>query len=105
MATVYRKILSFYQKIISPLFSPSCRYYPSCSEYAKWQFDTNSAPKAFVSSAIRIMRCNKLFDGGIDYPQINYKPPKLLDRNSQNIKIKYWFVKNSGSFAVIKSLK
>jgi len=28
------KIIRFYQKKISPLFPPRCRYYPTCSQYA-----------------------------------------------------------------------
>ncbi|HOI83489.1 MAG TPA: membrane protein insertion efficiency factor YidD, partial [Campylobacterales bacterium] len=28
----------FYQKFLSPITVGSCRYYPSCSEYAIWQF-------------------------------------------------------------------
>ncbi|EJL6092405.1 membrane protein insertion efficiency factor YidD, partial [Campylobacter coli] len=32
------KTLHFYQKFLSPLKPPVCRYYPTCSEYAFWQF-------------------------------------------------------------------
>ena len=99
------RLLAFYQRFISPLFFPSCRYYPSCSEYAKWQFETNSAPKAFLATALRILRCNKLFDGGIDYPTINFTPPSKLAKTEQNKKIKYWIVKTKKGFAVIRTLK
>ena len=28
------KMIRFYQRKISPLFPPRCRYYPTCSQYA-----------------------------------------------------------------------
>jgi putative membrane protein insertion efficiency factor len=101
----YRLLLNFYQKFISPIFGPSCRYYPSCSEYAKWQFDLNPAPLAFLMSFFRICRCNKLFIGGIDYPTINFTPPKLLQISNSNIKIKYWIVRQKILFVAVKTLK
>jgi len=46
-----------------------------------------------VNSTLRILRCNQLFDGGIDYPIVEYKIPKLLSLcNGFDIKVKYWFV-------------
>lgn len=107
MSSRYKKLylapLSAYQ-YISRLLPASCRYYPTCSEYAKWQFEVNRADKAFIQSALRILRCNQLFAGGIDYPIIKYTPPKLLSL-SQNMKnIKYWFIpKKKGYFYLIKS--
>ena len=61
-------LLSIYQKFLSVLGFGSCRYYPTCSEYAKWQFQKNRLDKAFVHTILRILKCNQLFDGGIDYP-------------------------------------
>ncbi len=104
-SNIYQSLLGFYQKFISPVFGPSCRYYPSCSEYAKWQFDTNKPHLAFWHSAIRILRCNKLFDGGIDYPKIKFQPPKLMAKNPKNIEIKYWIVSSNGGFEAIKAFK
>ena len=109
MISRYKKLylapLSAYQ-YISRLLPASCRYYPTCSEYAKWQFEINRADKAFIQSGLRILRCNQLFAGGIDYPIIKYTPPKLLSL-SQNIEdIKYWFVpQKEGYFYIIKDFK
>jgi len=98
----YLAPLNAYQ-YISALLPGSCRYYPTCSEYAKWHFELNRPDKALLQSTLRILRCNQLFDGGIDYPLISYKKPKLLCLN-QNIKyIKYWFFpKEKNIFYVIK---
>ncbi len=82
---------------ISKMFPASCRYYPSCSEYAKWQFEFNPPHKAFAASSLRILRCNQLFEGGIDYPLVDFKPPKhfnILKFNAfcGKIDIIYWLV-------------
>ena len=98
----YLTPLSAYQ-YISRLLPANCRYYPTCSEYAKWQFELNRADKAFVQSGLRILRCNQLFEGGIDYPVITYTPPKLLCLAKKRPKITYWFVpKEKYNFYVIK---
>lgn len=102
---VYDSILKFYQKFISPLFGPSCRYYPSCSEYARWQFDTNRPHLAFWNTILRIMRCNKLFDGGIDYPTVKFQAPHILTKNQKKLVVKYWIVKVDKRFKAIKILK
>ena len=87
---------------LSKMLPANCRYYPTCSEYAKWQFEFNRADKALAQTTLRILRCNQLFAGGIDYPVIKYKIPKQLQL-SQNIKIKYWLVpKNNDLFYLLK---
>lgn len=88
-----RNLIRFYQKFISPLKPNSCRYYPSCSEYALWQFENNSFLKAFNASFLRILRCNQLFKGGFDYPLIkrDFNFVKF-DPSKRNLKLKFWFV-------------
>ncbi|OQX49560.1 MAG: membrane protein insertion efficiency factor YidD [Epsilonproteobacteria bacterium 4484_20] len=75
----------------------NCRYYPTCSEYAKWQFEFNAPHKALTASTLRILRCNQLFDGGIDYPVVIFRPPgckalRKLNTFCGKMKIIYWFV-------------
>jgi len=82
---------------ISKMLPASCRYYPTCSEYATWQFEFNAPHKAFAQSSLRILRCNQLFPGGIDYPIVELKPPKpeallKLNRFCGKIDITYWLV-------------
>ena len=82
---------------ISKMLPANCRYYPTCSEYAKWQFEFNVPHKAFFASSGRILRCNQLFQGGIDYPLVQYIPQKHTSIESFNphcgkINIKYWLV-------------
>ena len=85
---------------ISKMLPASCRYYPTCSEYAKWQFEFNAPYKAFAQSSLRILRCNQFFEGGIDYPVVDFKPTKstaLLRLNPfcGKINVIYWLVPKS----------
>lgn len=56
--------------------APCCRFYPSCSSYALLQFKNNNFFRAFFSSVYRILRCNPVSQGGLDYPFI-YKDIKI----------------------------
>jgi putative membrane protein insertion efficiency factor len=88
---------------ISKMLPASCRYYPTCSEYAKWQFDCNRTDKALAQTTLRILRCNQLFEGGIDYPVVKYTAPQLLNLHQSKLKVKYWIVpKKKDLFYVIK---
>ena len=90
--TFLLKLMWFYQKFITLIGFGSCRYYPSCSEYARLNFVNNSLSSAFYHSSTRILRCNQLFEGGIEYPLLD----KLLVK-PKNLKIetiKYWLVPN-----------
>ena len=85
---------------ISKMLPANCRYYPTCSEYAKWQFEFNVPHKALAASSLRILRCNQFFKGGIDYPLVEMHPQKpscLLTFNTEygKIDILYWFVPKS----------
>ncbi|NLK66719.1 MAG: membrane protein insertion efficiency factor YidD [Campylobacteraceae bacterium] len=105
MKRVFISSFKFYQKFISPLFPSSCRYYPSCSEYAIWQFRANSLPRAILFTTLRILRCNQLFKGGIDYPIVK-KDFSTAKFGSKNLNIIFWFVPLSkGKYYMIKSLK
>ncbi len=82
---------------ISKMLPANCRYYPTCSEYASWQFEFNAPHKALAASTLRILRCNQLFDGGIDYPVVTFNPPKppsslKLNDFCGKMKVIYWFV-------------
>ena len=91
---------------ISKMFPASCRYYPSCSEYASWHFQFNAPHKALLASSLRILRCNQFFAGGIDYPRVTYTPPKLVNiKIYTNISIEYWIVPEKSHFVIIKQFK
>ncbi len=75
-------ILKFYQKFLTILSFGSCRYHPTCSEYAKWQFETNNILFAFYHSFIRILKCNQLFEGGFDYPKVKHNFTNIVYKSN-----------------------
>ena len=62
------KFLKIYQKIISPLYPASCRYYPSCSNYAILAVEKYGVFKGLIKAIWRVLRCNPFSKGGVDYP-------------------------------------
>ncbi|HBY58027.1 MAG TPA: membrane protein insertion efficiency factor YidD [Candidatus Atribacteria bacterium] len=59
-------LIILYQKYISPLKPPTCRFYPSCSEYAIQAFKEYSLLKGLKLSIMRILRCHPFNPGGYD---------------------------------------
>ena len=66
MKKILLRLISFYQKHLSKLKGPCCRYYPTCSSYAKAAIERFGAAKGSYLMIKRILRCNPLFKGGID---------------------------------------
>jgi len=56
-----------YQKFISPLTPPSCRYYPTCSNYMIQAVTVHGFFKGAVMGIARILRCHPFVHGGLDY--------------------------------------
>jgi putative membrane protein insertion efficiency factor len=59
-------LIRIYQRTISPLLGPVCRYYPSCSQYGYEAMSVHGALKGTILTAWRILRCNPWSAGGID---------------------------------------
>lgn len=92
MNRIVLALIKFYQKYLTILSYGSCRFHPTCSSYAKTQFENNNFFKAIYFSTLRIVKCNPLCDGGFDYPRINCPTNYKINQNFKQIKIKYWFV-------------
>lgn len=60
-------IIKFYRNYLSYLKLPSCRYYPSCSEYAISCLKKYHFFKAALCIVWRILRCNPFSKGGFDF--------------------------------------
>jgi len=57
----------FYRRFLSPLKrTPSCRYLPTCSEYAIEAVEKRGVVRGMFLAAWRLLRCNPLFRGGYD---------------------------------------
>lgn len=60
------KTIRFYRSYISPLKQPSCRFYPTCSQYALEAVEKYGAYKGFIMAINRISRCHPFNKGGYD---------------------------------------
>jgi hypothetical protein len=98
--------IAFYQKYISILLPKSCRYYPTCSQYAIWEFQTNTFFSALFATFVRILKCNQLFKGGINYPIIRKKfNSYFIFQKSDTKNVNFWFIPCQNSkFYVVKVL-
>ncbi|HXA07406.1 MAG TPA: membrane protein insertion efficiency factor YidD [Bryobacteraceae bacterium] len=59
-------LLRVYKRWISPSFPPSCRYVPTCSEYAMEAVEHYGALRGGVMAAWRVARCHPFAKGGLD---------------------------------------
>ncbi|MBW2489534.1 MAG: membrane protein insertion efficiency factor YidD [Deltaproteobacteria bacterium] len=55
-----------YQFILSPMLTPACRFYPTCSEYAYQSILRYGLLKGFLIALKRILKCHPYHPGGID---------------------------------------
>ncbi|MDP8974456.1 MAG: membrane protein insertion efficiency factor YidD [Actinomycetota bacterium] len=58
--------IKLYRRFISPILPPSCRYWPTCSQYTLQAIQKHGVLKGGVMGAWRILRCNPWSKGGID---------------------------------------
>ena len=63
--------IRLYQRIISPLLPPRCRYTPSCSQYAVEALRKHGPLKGLWLAVYRIVRCNPF--GGFGYDPVPEK--------------------------------
>lgn len=75
-------LLRGYQYLISPMLGQNCRFYPSCSEYAKQAIQEYGAAKGCLMAGKRLCKCHPWHEGGVDLV-----PPKNAvkdDTSSEN---------------------
>ncbi|MBX3615822.1 membrane protein insertion efficiency factor YidD [Nitrosomonas sp.] len=59
-------LIKFYQYCISPFFAPSCRFSPTCSQYACDAYKKYGFIRGTGLSVWRILRCNPWNKGGYE---------------------------------------
>jgi uncharacterized protein len=59
-------LINFYRKFISPLKPPTCRFYPTCSQYSKEAIEKYGVFKGLYMSVRRILKCHPFHPGGYD---------------------------------------
>ncbi|HBZ12064.1 MAG TPA: membrane protein insertion efficiency factor YidD [Bacillus bacterium] len=66
MKQIFILIIRFYQKFISPLKPPTCRFYPTCSNYGLEAIQRFGAVHGGWLTLKRIIKCHPFHPGGID---------------------------------------
>ncbi|OGM98338.1 MAG: membrane protein insertion efficiency factor YidD [Candidatus Yanofskybacteria bacterium RIFCSPLOWO2_01_FULL_41_34] len=74
MTTKIIKLIKLYKKTISPIwtsspfgfFYSSCRFYPTCSDYAVDAVSKYGVVRGTFKAVCRVLRCNPLAKAGID---------------------------------------
>ncbi|MEG6565624.1 membrane protein insertion efficiency factor YidD [Thermoanaerobacterium saccharolyticum] len=66
MKYIFIYLIKFYQKFISPMKPKSCRFYPTCSQYAVDAIMKYGILKGGMMALWRILRCNPFNPGGYD---------------------------------------
>jgi putative membrane protein insertion efficiency factor len=64
--TLVAKMIRGYQVLVSPLLPPSCRFTPSCSQYALEAVTRHGALRGSWLAACRLARCHPFHPGGFD---------------------------------------
>ncbi|WP_026054957.1 membrane protein insertion efficiency factor YidD [Rickettsia sibirica] len=80
MTRILLLLLGFYQYFISPLLGNNCRFYPTCSEYAKEAISMHGSIKGLWFTFKRIIKCQPFCEGGYDTVPISIKNSKPLNK-------------------------
>jgi uncharacterized protein len=64
--TVLLSLLRGYKRVLSPMFLPSCRYVPTCSDYAAEAVEKHGAVRGSALAIWRLLRCHPFVRGGFD---------------------------------------
>ncbi|CBW76408.1 Hypothetical cytosolic protein [Mycetohabitans rhizoxinica HKI 454] len=75
MQTVLIALLRFYKLAVSPYLGDRCRFYPSCSDYAREAVQYHGAAHGTYLAVKRLCRCHPFSAGGVDPV-----PPVRADR-------------------------
>lgn len=66
MKAMVLALLRGYRWLLSPLLPASCRYTPTCSDYAMEAVERYGALRGGMKAAVRVLRCHPLARGGFD---------------------------------------
>jgi putative membrane protein insertion efficiency factor len=64
--TVLLRLLDIYQWALSPLLPRSCRFYPTCSAYAREAVMVHGAGRGSLLALKRLLKCHPFHPGGVD---------------------------------------
>lgn len=67
LALPLRLLVWLYQRLLSPVLPPACRYYPSCSRYAAEALALRGPAVGTFLAIRRLLRCHPWSQGGFDF--------------------------------------
>ena len=76
--------LRLFQLCISPLYSPCCRFFPSCSQYAVEAITKFGLIRGAWLTLSRLARCHPLAHGGVDLVPEEFEPFPWRNRENPN---------------------
>jgi putative membrane protein insertion efficiency factor len=66
MKTLLLALIRGYQYLLRPLLGANCRFYPSCSDYAREAIEKHGALRGSWLALRRVLRCHPYHPGGYD---------------------------------------
>ena len=66
IAAILLRLIAAYRFLLSPWIGNSCRYWPTCSEYAREAIEQHGAARGSYLAARRLLRCHPYGRGGVD---------------------------------------
>ena len=66
MGRFFIRLISIYQRLISPLVGPCCRFHPTCSEYVKEALESHGLVMGIWLTIKRLSKCHPLGGSGFD---------------------------------------
>ena len=66
VVAVLRRLIRAYQLLLSPVLPASCRYWPSCSNYAQEAIAVHGAARGSWLALRRVLRCHPWGGSGLD---------------------------------------
>lgn len=64
-------LVTLYQLGPGRLLAGRCKFYPSCSEYARLALREQGLARGLLLTSWRLLRCNPWSHGGVDWPAAN----------------------------------
>jgi putative membrane protein insertion efficiency factor len=81
LSAVLRGLIRAYQLVVSPLLLPSCRYLPSCSEYAAEAIAIHGPARGLLLAVRRLARCHPWGGSGYDPVPAAHHPARREARS------------------------
>lgn len=75
------RLIRGYRLLISPLFPPTCRFHPTCSQYAIEAIDRFGPRRGGWMAFRRVLRCHPLHPGGYD------PVPEVSEKNTESVRL------------------